>query len=157
MYVGGGTSEEYNYNGKLLHIRPYVMGWTPDTFKELNGSWLEVSLLFWTKEIEKDYRTGQLKEIYKPLIWNMMKKFSDEFTESGVYLTNEVTDGQPWEAQVTCNMMELWTFDAAILPHYLINNYREQNEGIFHFKHDKEKLYIVRKSVWNEEPWTLFL
>ncbi|UVI27427.1 hypothetical protein [Paenibacillus spongiae] len=153
MYVGGGAKAQlYVNNGNRLHIRPYVIGWTPEVIKELQESWLEVSLLFWTEEIELDWRTGQLKEEHKSVVWTMMEKFSKEFRESGVYFTNEVTDGKPWEALICGKKAEVWTFDAAILPEHLINSYLDSQPEMF-TSIKANNMFVARRSVWMSEPW----
>ncbi len=153
MYVGGGAeSQIFVRNDFELHIRPYVMGWTPEVIKELEESWLEVSLLFWTEEIELDWKTGQLKDEFKTLLWAMLTRFSEEFKESGVYFTNEVTDGTPWEALVCYTKEDLWTFDAAIIPDHLIDMYNDGPDEMFMHK-NKRTMLVARKSVWREKPW----
>ncbi|OKP86008.1 hypothetical protein A3844_14735 [Paenibacillus helianthi] len=153
MYVGGGAeSQIFVHNDFELHIRPYVMGLTPEVIKELEESWLEVSLLFWTEEIELDWKTGQLKDEFRTLLWAMLTRFSEEFKESGVYFTNEVTDGTPWEALVCYTKEDLWTFDAAIIPDHLIDMYNDGPEEMFVHK-NKRTMLVARKSVWCEKPW----
>ncbi|MFB0845494.1 hypothetical protein [Paenibacillus oleatilyticus] len=126
LCVGGDAEEQlFDNNGYQLHIRPYVMGWTLEEKKELQDTWLEVSLLFWTEEIESDYQTGRLKDEHKSLLWAVMEKFSKEFIESGVYFTNEVSDGKPWEALMCEEKEGIWAFDAAILPEYLFPVYKD--------------------------------
>ncbi|MFE5318357.1 hypothetical protein ACFQ88_06585 [Paenibacillus sp. NPDC056579] len=99
LWVGGDAEEQiFDSGGYQLHIRPYVTGWSPEERKELQDTWLELSLLFFTVEIEN--RIGGLKDEHKSLVWVFMQKFSEEFTDSGVYFTNEVTDGKPWEALI---------------------------------------------------------
>jgi len=154
MYVGGGAnSKEYCINNQLLHIRPYIMGWTPEVIEELNESWLEIDLLLWTEEIELDYRMGQLKDPYKLIIWDLLEGISNRFTETGVYFTNEATDGKPWESLIMNNENELWSFDAAIIPIFLFEKYKDINEENFFYDYIGDKLYIARKLVWNIKPW----
>ena len=77
LYVNGGdTTKELMIDGQWLHIRPFVMGWTSKSIKELKQSWLEVSLLFWTEEIVQDSFNYVLKEKYRSVIWKLMNIFS---------------------------------------------------------------------------------
>lgn len=119
--------------------------------EELEGSYLEVSILLRTEEIELDWRTGQLRSQYQSLIWRIMSKFSEKFKQTGVYFTNEVTDGVPWEAVVSGNNEGLWAFDAAILPTELFEVYRDCPAEMFISMNEKV-MYLVRKSVWGTEP-----
>lgn len=153
MYVGGGDyTQLFDNNSYQLHIRPFVMGWTPEVINELQEPWLEVSLLFWTEEIQFDSSTGQLKDEHKSLIWTLMEQFSEHFKESGVYFTNEATDGRPWEALV-CGIQEnIWAFDAVILPTHLFDVYRGSPKEMFN-KTNENIMYLARKSIWESEPW----
>jgi len=151
LCVGGDAEEQlFDNDGYQLHIRPYVMGWTFEEKKEPQDTWLEVSLLFWTEEIEF-HQTG-LKDEHKSLLWAIMEKFSKEFTESGVYFTNEVTDGKPWEALMLEEKEGIWAFDAAILPEYLFSVYKE-NPAEMYININKNTMFVARKSVWMTEPW----
>lgn len=129
------------------------LGWTPEVFPELAESWLELDLLFWTEEIESDYRTGELKAQFKPYIWSLMEQFSDNYQQSGIYFTSEVTDGIPWDAAVTKRYDALWTFDAAIIPKDLTDLYLEPNDQVFFYGYYEDNLYLAHKNIWLERPW----
>lgn len=152
LWVGGDAEEQlFNNDGRYqLHIRPYVTGWSPEERKELQDTWLEVSLLFLTVEIEN--RIGQLKDEHKPLVWAMMEKFSKEFTESGVYFTNEVTDGIPLEVLLSREKEGIWEFDAAILPEILSHKYKDCTDEMF-IKNNANTIFFARNSIWRTEPW----
>jgi hypothetical protein len=153
MYVGGDAEPQlYQNNGFQLHLRPYVLGWTPKVIEELKESYLEISILFWTEEIEHNWRIGQVRSQYQSLIWRIMTKFSEEFRQTGVFFTNEAMDGAPWEALVSGQQEGLWAFDAAILPEHLFDSYKDIPKDIFICK-DKELVYVARESVWGTEPW----
>lgn len=154
MYTGGGASaEEINLNENLLHLRPYVVGITSEVIPELSESWLEINILFWTEEIESDYRTGELKVQFKSYIWSLMERFSDNYQQAGIYFTTEVTDGIPWKSVITKKPEALWSFDAAIVPEIWVDLYIKANDHIFYSKYFEDKLYLARKDVWIERPW----
>lgn len=127
-----------------------LAGWSPEERTELTDTWLEVSLLFLTVEIEN--RMGQLIDEHKSFIWETMVKLSKEFTESGVYFTNEVTDGRPWEALMCGEKEGIWEFDAAIVPKSLFTKYKEYPTEMFININDNE-IFVTRKSIWGTEPW----
>ncbi|EPY06254.1 hypothetical protein PAALTS15_16101 [Paenibacillus alvei TS-15] len=69
MYVSGGeVTKEIMITKQLIHIRPFVMGWTSKSFKELQQSWLEVSLLLWTEEIVQSQLDYVLREEHRSVI-----------------------------------------------------------------------------------------
>ncbi|MCM3631650.1 hypothetical protein M3194_30630 [Paenibacillus glycanilyticus] len=150
LWLGGDAEEQLFNNGWCqLHIRPYVTGWIPEERDEPQDTWLEVSLLFLTVEIENP------KDEIKSLLWGIMKKFSDKFPDSsGVYLTNEVTDGKPWEA-LTYGEEGIWEFDAAILPKYLSFNYKDYPADEMFTKINEHSIFVARKAIWQTEPWLI--
>lgn len=154
MYQGGNAdAEEVPVEGLSLHVRPYVVGLTPEVFPELAESWLEINLLFRTEEIEADYRTGELRDGVKHYIWDMMREFSTHFTQSAVYFTSEATDGKPWEAIITGSNAELWSFDAAVIPQELFERYEQPDDRLFYYMYNDNRLFLARREVWGEEPW----
>ncbi|AEI44530.1 hypothetical protein KNP414_06006 [Paenibacillus mucilaginosus KNP414] len=102
--------------------------------------------------VEIENRIGQLKDEHKPLVWAIMEKFSKEFTESGVYLTNEVTDGIPLEALISREKEGIWVFDAAILPEFLSHKYKNCPAEMF-ININANTIFVARKSIWMTEPW----
>ena len=152
MYVGSNTKPlRIDLLGTSLNVRPYVMGWTPEVIKQISEPWLEISLLFETEEIITDYRTLQLKDDVKNPIWNTMVLISKHFNETGTYLTDEVTDGRPWEALLGCNN-DIWSFDAAIIPPSIAPNYNKLPKNYIN-KKVNETIYLVNRDVWSKEPW----
>ncbi|KOY14121.1 hypothetical protein [Paenibacillus xylanivorans] len=76
----------------------YVTGWTPAETDDLQDTWIEISLLFLTADIEN--RMGQLKEEHKSFLWITMEEFSKGFKNIGVFSTNEATDGRALESLI---------------------------------------------------------
>jgi len=156
MYQGCGTdTQEYEYQEHTIHVRPYIMGWTPAVIPELTTNWMEIAILLWTEEIEMDHVTGEIKETYRSLLWQMMCALAEEFTQTGVYFTNEVTDGLPWEAIVKKQYESLYVFDAAIIPKSLHTVYKDWDEEQFMHMQTDDHLYIADKAIWKEAPWDL--
>ncbi|WP_238557890.1 hypothetical protein [Paenibacillus shenyangensis] len=128
------------------------MGWTPAVIPELTTNWMERAILLWTEEIEMDHVTGEIKETYRSLLWQMMCALAEEFTQTGVYFTNEVTDGLPWEAIVKKQYESLYVFDAAIIPKSLHTVYKDLDEEQFMHMQTDDHLYIADKAIWKEAP-----
>ncbi|MFU1796243.1 hypothetical protein ACM1RC_20465 [Paenibacillus azoreducens] len=150
---GGEVTKELVIGGQLLHIRPFVMGWTSKTIQELQQSWLEISLLFWTEEIIQCQFDYVLREEHRSVIWKLMQEFSHFPNQSGVYFTNEATDGRPWEALVQNELDNIWMFDAAIINKGNMNYYQAIDESIFFSNLQENELLIARKETWVKEPW----
>ncbi|KUP23352.1 hypothetical protein [Paenibacillus sp. DMB5] len=153
MYQGGNTdAEEVPVEGLSLHVRPYVVGLTSEVFPELAESWLEINLLFWTEEITADYRTGELLGEVKPYLWDLITQLSGSYEQSGVYFTSEVMDGKPWEAIITGNNAELWSFDAAVIPQELFERYEQPDDRLFYYTYNNNRLFLARREVWGRSP-----
>ncbi len=154
MYVSGGDeTREFMFAGQLIHIRPYVMEWTSKSIKKLQQSWLEVSLLFWAEEIVQCSFDYVLKEEHRSVIWKLMTTFSQLHNQTGVYFTNEATDGRPWEALIQNDLNSIWMFDAAIINKASMNCYQALDESIFFSNYQENDLLIARKQTWIKEPW----
>ncbi len=154
MYVSEGEeTKELLVAGQLLHIRPFVMGWTSKSIKELQQSWLEVSLLFWTEEIVQSSFDYVLREEVRSVIWKVMTAFSHLPNQSGVYFTNEAGDGRPWEALMQNDLDDIWMFDAAIINKGNMNYYQSIEEAIFFSNLQENEILIARRERWVKEPW----
>ncbi|MCG7406518.1 hypothetical protein MH117_03745 [Paenibacillus sp. ACRRX] len=154
MYVSEGEdTKELMMDGHLLHIRPFVMGWTSKSIKELQQSWLEVSLLFWTEEIVQSSYDYVLREELRSVIWKVLTAFSHLPNHSGVYFTNEAADGRPWEALMQNDLDDIWMFDAAIINKGNMNYDQVIDEAIFFSKLQENELFIARRETWIKEPW----
>ncbi|MGC5776303.1 hypothetical protein [Paenibacillus pabuli] len=154
MYVSGGDeTKEHMIDGQRLHIRPFVMGWTSKNIKQLQQSWLEVSLLFWTEEIVQNSFNYVLREEYRPVIWKLMNVFSHLPNQSGVYFTNEATDGRPWEALIQNDSDNIWMFDAVIMNKVKMDFYQVIDESRFFSNVQEKEILIARKETWLNVPW----
>jgi len=147
-------TERVFFRDVSLNLTPHLMGWTPEVIPKLKETWLELSLLFETEEIIKDFNTLTLKDEVKLPIWESMKLLSKYFWETGVYLTNEATDGRPWEA-IIGEGQDFWSFDAAILPN-IYDKYYLIPPLDFVKESNNDKLLIVNKLIWGNEPWGTF-
>lgn len=111
---------------KRLHLKPYIIIWSPDEHKKINDPWIEISCLLRTQEIMSD-------------------------AEVGIYLTDEVTDGQPWEVLLE-DGTNFWCFNAAIIPEEYGHLYMNVPLDFTQYRVD-EKTYIIYTSFWNKIPW----
>lgn len=120
MY-SGCNAEPVNIDlfGKLLDIRPSVLGWTPQISKDIKEPWLEFELMFVMDDIISFLPTFRIKDEVKIPIWNAMLLFSKYYRETGTYLINEGTYGT-WEAMSG----NFWSFDAAIIPVGIVKHHK---------------------------------
>jgi len=123
VYTGCDFKEEaLSYEKFSLNLRPLVLRWTPRISEDIKECWLEVSLLFNTEDLISNYNNSNLKDEISKIIIGYMMSFSKFFNETGVYFTNEDTDGLPWEA-LTGMEDYLWAFNIAVIPSNLESIY----------------------------------
>ena len=152
MYTGcNAPTVSINLFGIFLKVRPIVLGWTPKIMKEIKEPWLEISLLFEVEDIVRDFQESSLKDEVKKPLWATMVVISNEFSETGVYLTDEITDGRPWEAYLGCHD-DFWCFDAAIIPLAITDNNTCFPDNFFRKEVDKS-LYFMNKVAWGKASW----
>jgi len=135
----------------IMRMRPFLIGMKDQRQSQSEEYWIALEILFETEQVTKDYNTGLLRDEVKKSIWDIMVIFSDTFSETGVYFTDEVTDGRSWKATIA-DGKDIWSFDAAIIPktarRFYINAPEDFKEVVF-----GEKLGIIRMSAWENLPW----
>ena len=89
------------------------MAYTPAIDKTFKANWMVCELLIQTGDIQKSFKYSE--ETF-PLIENLVKEFTMEFSETGIYFTDEAQDGQDFEGIRTNNKKKIWQFDYAVIP-----------------------------------------
>lgn len=145
VYTGCNFKEEIlSYDGFSLNLRPLILGWTPRISDNIKECWLEVDLLFNTEDISSNYKNPNFKEKINKIIIGHMMSFSKFFSETGVYFTNEDTDGLPWEALIDTGDY-LWAFDIAVIPLNLQNIYLNPPKEFRRYVMEDRCIYIRDK------------
>ncbi|NMA84477.1 MAG: hypothetical protein GX962_11535 [Epulopiscium sp.] len=148
IYCGcNGETRRINFNGLKLNVRPYAMGWTPEVLPSLQESWLEICLLFESDQIVLNYQDRVIKQEAQNVILNLMSIFSCTFFETGIFFTDEIMDGIPWECLMG-ERVDLWAFDAEIVREDMEDIYSPMNCDFLKIKKDN-KTYIFNKNTMN--------
>ncbi|SHJ97452.1 hypothetical protein SAMN02745163_02966 [Clostridium cavendishii DSM 21758] len=143
MYTGCNMqSERISFGENSFFIRPLIEGYTPEGFEGLKGNWIEFSLMFDEDEVIKDFKTREMDNCAKKVIWTGCNVLSKYFPNTVVYLT----DALPWEASLGL-YENIYSFDLAIVPTNYLNLY---NNIPHEFKsiEKNSKLHIVRMKAW---------
>jgi len=117
--------QRFKINDVEFCAAPHVLGWTPQGNPKLKSNYLELGLLFQSADLEEDfpsqivYRKG-LEEGFLKIMFEFAKLFPD----SGIYLTDEVQDGEPWDGLLENDERKLWNFDMALISENFIKYYR---------------------------------
>ena len=90
--------------------------WTSGTIDELTGPMLEVKLLMWSEDLAKSTAQGGYDARSMVALQRLASGFAEVVGASAAYLTDEITDGLPWEAVVERKSPEdYWVFDMAVI------------------------------------------
>ena len=96
-------------------VRPLVHHWTPSTIRHLSVPWLEFSLLLESERIEEWEGTEpRFRPELESVLLHLVASFLPLSIDSPTFLTNEATDGHPWEA-FTGGQEDPWSFDLAVV------------------------------------------
>ncbi len=91
-----------------------LLGWTPRAFAALRADWLQLDVLFPSAQLEEQHpwQDGKLQtEVVSPLL-ELLCVLTTTRPCMHVHLTDEVTDGLPWEAFIS-GRGQPWAFLAA--------------------------------------------
>ncbi|MCC3649378.1 hypothetical protein JGK52_22285 [Cytobacillus oceanisediminis] len=99
-----------------LNVRASIIIWTDNIGSYLlEEPWVE--LLVMVKLKDQSY-TNDFSNLEKVLV-KIMSLFNETFQETGVYITNEMQDGEAFIGLLGNGDEKLWAFDCAIIPlHY---------------------------------------
>ena len=136
-----------------IKIRPLVTGYTSEIDPSFDGNWIACDLLIESSEIltyNSKYKLGVF-ELVKALVQEMQK----EFTQNGVYFTDEGQDGQDFFALIENNKSKLWQFEYAVLPLSFKELYADVPANYL-VKTKEGLIEALRVAVWNENVVELF-
>lgn len=152
VYSGAlGREISANIVGETLSIHVILLGWTPKIIPELTTNCLELDLLFLTEDIEDDLALPKIR--YYPgaagSIWHLMQAMWNLFPSYGVFFTDEVQDGKPWQGILAEDDTKLWQFDLAILGSRYQGLYHPPRPGYFATKME-DQLWLARRFAWDK-------
>lgn len=143
----------------VVSARPYMISWSPQSFTQLDETWLQVGLYFDANLLldsePTDYEDSFPREV-SLLLWKLVRMFSSDFGSEGVYLVFEAAD-YPWEV-LHGTKGSLWSFHMALIPNNLQRAFmnppdyitmKRFEDGIGFVSHGTEQWPIV----WPELPW----
>ncbi len=137
--------------GTEFGIEPYVNGYARSSISGLVLPWVEFELLF----EEENLTHSPYNSSYKPGVgkglWQIMREVGMAYKETGVYLTNEVGDGQPWKSLLT-GKDDLWSFDLALVPYHLAPRFSSIPNSYVKAPFDYG-IGLSRAELWSNLPW----
>lgn len=105
-----------------IPVRPLVMVYTPAIDKTFKDNWIICELLIEAERL-RSFTTGQFYKQTYPLVKTLAIEMAKEFSQTGIYFTDEAQDGQDFDGLRTLDTEKLWNFDYAIIPFNLENLY----------------------------------
>ena len=134
-----------------MTAQPGINGFSPRSWPELDGPWIEFSLDMET-EVLCSLDTGRYLDRFFPPLLELMLGLLDITGDIGVYFTNEWDDGEPWLGVIENDPERAWQFDMAVIPKRLMSFYRELAPGFAVYPHDRA-LVLVNLDTWEELEW----
>ena len=156
------TSEDgYPPRGPTLHAAigaveiefdPLVMHWTSDVIATLSAPWLQVGLLIESERIELPHlEEPRFRPELEPVLLPLAMAFAPISRDAPTFLTNEATDGLPWESFVGDDG-DPWAFDLAVAHASLAWPHSALPPG-FNRAAFRGATVISRGEAWHALPW----
>jgi hypothetical protein len=141
--------------GQQFRLAPYISGATSDELGSVPGRWVALNIAFPTSDLEVS-RVPPGEPTYKPGVgrplWQVMRIVSSLFSQSGVYLTDELDDSAPWYALLKGKRDTLWSFDLALIPMHLTEVFSSVPSS-----HQRASfgsgIGFARRKRWLSLPW----
>lgn len=151
-FVYGGSHDpwvEFEAAGVRLRAGPHVIGYASSG----GEVWVEYGLLFETEALQRGASLGawEYRQGIGRAMWSLMRRFGATFPELGVFLTDEVQDGRPWEGLVE-GTDGRWQFDLAWIPPANAGQFAPVPGSFFHEEIDRA-LALAPKAAWTQPPW----
>ena len=140
--------------GAGLTAAPCVISGGPDIYPRFSGTWVQFDLLFESASIEDNSRFPEVRfePGLAPALWTAVSAFADGFPDHGVFLTNEWSDGRPWEGMVEGDAEKLWSFDLGLVPEAMAPLFAAVPETHWSRREDGRLAFADRRS-WSAPPW----
>ena len=100
--------------GTSVQIKPHFMTWKASSIPGLSTSWLEVSLLLKSEDIQADSLSGFNLRVL-PLLEMLAIAMCKVLRPNELFFTNSSSAGSPWESLQSNDPSKIWDFDFAIL------------------------------------------
>ncbi len=133
------------YSG--VPIRPLVMIMTPQIDSTFNHNWISFDLLIETEELIDSNSAGAYKDYTFGLVESLAAEMAYEFTDTGIYFTNEAQDGEAFDGLRTKNHLKLWEFDYALIPIKLSDTYMQIPKAFSSQEHS------ASIELWDNTRW----
>jgi hypothetical protein len=109
-------------------------------FKILDEPWIELLVM-----VKPDVpTTSEYEKEFEKVIIKIMSMFSEVFQETGVFITNEMQDGEAFLGFVTNREKMYWEFDYAVIPSHLNELYKNIPKEFIKYSGPHGTEYIKR-------------
>lgn len=135
-----------------LQFDPLVYYWTSQVVRTLEAPWLEVGLLIESERIELSHlEEPRYRPELEPVLLQLVAAFMPISIDAPTFLTNEATDGKPWDAFVGDDG-DPWAFDLAVAHADLVWPRLALPSG-FDRTGYAGGTAIARREAWHALPW----
>ena len=133
-----------------IEVRPLVMAYTPEIDATFNDNWIMCELLIETEKL-RNVENGEFYDTTYPFVKFLASEMQKEFTQAGIYFTDEAQDGEDFDGIRNNDLSKLWQFDYALIPLTLENVYRKKPETHY-MKNSKNGFETWNMHRWKEKP-----
>jgi len=146
IYSSGSKLGYYQTKyGKVL-VRPLIMIYTKAIDKSFEEHWITFQLLIKTQDL-RDNKTEEYSNTAFVAIELLANEIYKDFTETGVYFTDEAQDGVDFDGLRLSDSSKLWNFDYAIIPKKLFHQYSKRPNDYKFIE------YMEHAESWNYNIW----
>ena len=131
-----------------IHVRPLVMIYTTAINKTFLDNWVVCELLLESESL-RSFTTGNFHKPTYQLIQKLTTEMAKEFSQTGIYFTDESQDGEDFDGVRTGKIEKLWHFDYALIPKSLEQLYSTPPPTTFQTKQLDNFI-----EAWRIDRWT---
>ena len=130
-----------------VEVRPLLMVYTPAIDSSFKDNWMTCDLLIETEDLRRGDYFEKTYDLVEALTFEKFR----EFSQTGIYFTDEAQDGQDFDGLRTNDKSKLWQFDYALVPLTLGQVY--STIPLTHLVIERDNaLEIFNKERWKKSP-----
>lgn len=134
-----------------IPVSPHIDGFIREAMPEIGMPWIEMSLTIDLEVVTLSPHSWRYKAGMGGPLWQLVRTYSSLFRESGIYITDDAGNGQPWYAIHGANR-DLWMFDLALIPKHLAKLFVNipSSHTTTQFEYGNA---FARTDAWDVLPW----
>lgn len=143
--------QSISFGPLAIPMAPHINGFIREAMPEIGTPWIEMNLAIDVEVVTLSPYDWRYKAGMGGPLWQLVRSFSNLLTESGIYVTDEAGNGQPWYATQGAKS-SLWLFDLALVPKHIASFFANipSSHTMARFEYGDA---FARKDAWDVLPW----